>query len=432
MLNSNFSAFAVANLPTNQALSALYGSETANLQFQLERYRGLLAGFQEYFPGPRDLSCFSSPGRTEIIGNHTDHQNGKVLCAAVKMDIIAAAAKNNDMLIRLKSKGYEKIDVIDLRELDPQPEEREHSAALLRGIAARFKQLGLEIGGFDAYTESSVRQGSGLSSSAAFEILVATIMDHLYNNNKLNGLERAQISQYSENVYFGKPSGLMDQCACSIGGFIFIDFFDKQNPRVEQLNVDFESAAYDLVITHPGGNHADLTDAYAAIPTEMKAVAEALGKTVLSEISAEDFYRALPRLHESLSDRALLRAVHFYNEQARVDRAFTYLKEENFPAFFDELKASGQSSWMYLQNVTAFSADTEQSLALALAISERYLAGQGATRVHGGGFAGTIQAFVPSALTEGYLRAMNEVFGTDAATKVGLRPYGGIALDLLG
>lgn len=432
MFDSNLFASTAVKLPSKQALIALYGAGEANLRSQQERYERLQAGFHEHFPGRQDFSYFSSPGRTEIIGNHTDHQNGKVLCAAVKMDIICAAAKNDDMMIRLKSKGFDKIDSIDLRMLDPQTDENEHSAALLRGIAARFKQLGLEIGGFDAYTESAVLPGSGLSSSAAFEILIATILDHFYNNNRLSGLERAQIAQYAENVYFGKPSGLMDQCACGIGGFIFIDFLDKANPQVEQVSVDFEAAAFDLVITHPGGNHADLTDAYAAIPHEMKAVAQALGKTVLSEVSVTDFFLALPRLYGSVSDRSLLRAIHFYNEQARVERAFTSLKELNFPAFFKELNASGKSSWTYLQNVTAFSGDAEQSLALALAVSEKCLAGEGVTRVHGGGFAGTIQAFVPSAQTADYLREMNALFGADAATKVGLRAYGGVALDQLG
>lgn len=428
MVGNNSSSYAAQKLPSDKALFALYGTDEEIVNTQRQRYAHLHERFFDYFDTKAEVEFFSSPGRSEIIGNHTDHQQGKVMCAAVKMDIICAAAKNDEMIIRLKSKGFDKIDVIDLRELDVQKDEKEHSASLLRGIAARFDQLGLKIGGFDAYTESSVMTGSGLSSSAAFEILVATIMDYFYNDNQLSGLERAQISQYAENVYFGKPSGLMDQCGCGIGGFIYIDFADKNKPQVKQVKVDFDAAGYDLVITHPGGDHADLTDAYASIPFEMRAVAKAMEKTVLSEVAEADFYAALPRLHQDVSDRSILRAIHFYNEQKRVESAFSSLDKGDFPAFFAELKASGLSSWMHLQNISPPNGDAEQPIALALAVSERILDGRGINRVHGGGFAGTIQAFVPQALTDTYIREMNAVFGEDAAVKVGIRDYGGIAL----
>ncbi len=424
-------SFASFDLPSSKALSALYGHDEEILAEQCERYRLLAERFEGYFPKHKEISFFSSPGRSEIIGNHTDHQNGKVMCAAVRMDIACAASKNDDMVIRLKSKGFDKIDVIDLQVLEKQDEENEHSASLIRGIAARFDQLGLKIGGFDAYTESSVMRGSGLSSSAAFEILVATIMDHFYNDDALSGLERAQISQYAENVYFGKPSGLMDQCGCGIGGFIYIDFKEKEKPFVKQLAVDFDALGYDLVITHPGGDHADLTDAYASIPAEMKSVAKAMGFQWLSEVDEADFIAALPKLHQDVSDRAILRAFHFYNEQRRVDKAFSALEAEDYRAFFSELKASGLSSWMHLQNISPPNGSAEQPIALALAVSERILAGRGINRVHGGGFAGTIQAFMPKEVTDEYLREMNAIFGEGAAVKVGLRAYGGIALSKL-
>lgn len=415
-------------VPADAALAKLYGSSATILEEQRQRYRLLAERFATFFPGKSDIAFFSSPGRSEIIGNHTDHQNGKVMCTAVKMDIVCAAVKNDEMKIRLKSKGFDKIDVIDLSNLEIQEDEKEHSASLLRGIAARFNQLGLNIGGFDAYTESSVMTGSGLSSSAAFEILVATVLDHFYNDDRLSGLERAQISQYAENVYFGKPSGLMDQCGCGIGGFIYIDFADKEHPQVKQLHVDFDAAGYDLVITHPGGDHADLTDAYAAIPYEMRMVAEALGKKVLSEVSRDDFFKALPRLRKEVSDRAILRAMHYYSEQERVDQAYAALQKADFAAFFALLKASGLSSWMQLQNISPPNDSTEQPIALALAVSERLLGKNGINRVHGGGFAGTIQAFVAQEATEAYIAGMSKIFGDGAAVKVGIRDYGGIAL----
>lgn len=417
--------------PSDKALSALYGRDEAALDAARSRYRRVGERFMELFPGHDRPLFFSSPGRSELIGNHTDHQNGKVMCAAVGMDIVCAAAPRRDGIIRLKSKGFDKTDHIDLSALDPRAEEREHSAALIRGIAARFSQLGLGIGGFDAYTESEVRTGSGLSSSAAFEILVATVLDQLYNGGRLSGLERAQISRYAENVYFGKPSGLMDQCGCGIGGFIYIDFKDQSAPRVKQLHPDFAAAGYDLVISHPGGNHADLTEAYAAIPREMRAVAAALGKEVLSELAEEDFFAALPDLRGRLSDRALLRAMHFFGEQGRVEQACAALEKGDIPAFLQRLRASGLSSWMQLQNVAPPQGGAQQPLCLALSLSERFLGARGVCRVHGGGFAGTIQAFVPRDLTAAYLRLMDGAFGAGAACRMGLRPHGGVALSQL-
>ncbi len=405
----------------------LYGDQAA-CQRQADRWRQLAALFQKEFPQHGQVRLFSTPGRTEIGGNHTDHQQGRVLCASVDLDIIALAAPNNDNVIRLKSEGFPRMDVIDLTDLKPVAAEKEHSAALIRGIAAGFARRGCQIGGFDAYTTSHVPKGSGLSSSAAFEIMVATILDQIWNQGRLSPLERALIGQYAENNYFGKPSGLMDQCGCSVGGFMTIDFADPADPQLEKLDFDFAATDHVLIITDTGGSHADLTYEYAAIPAEMGQVAALFQQKHLGHVETARFWQELAQIHGQISDRALLRAMHFFQENKRVSDQVLALKAGDLASFFELVKASGRSSRSQLQNVFTSSNPSEQPLSLALALSEKILAGRGASRVHGGGFAGTIQAFVPLDLAESYLTGMSGLFGPAAARQMRIRQLGSLEL----
>ncbi|MDD2213039.1 MAG: galactokinase family protein [Oscillospiraceae bacterium] len=400
----------------------LYGEALSTEQ--LQRYQLLKEQFAAYFPADPEPFFFSTPGRTEIMGNHTDHQHGHVLCASVNMDIIAAVVPVNKPEVILKSYGYDKADHIDLNILEPQAAEREHSAALIRGVARAFRDRGAQIGGYHAYTMSNVPAGSGLSSSAAFEVLNAAILNTLYNQSRFDAVELARISQFAENRFFGKPSGLMDQCGCAVGGFIAIDFADPEKAQVTRVPLDFADSGYSMIITKTGGSHADLTDEYAAIPREMKAVAQALGQEVLQQVDPQVFYRELPALRQSLGDRAVLRAMHFFDEDQRVLAAGRALEAHNIQAFLNILRASGLSSWRLLQNVTSSRSDHDQPVTMALAYSEHLLGSQGYFRVHGGGFAGTIQAFVPLALKADYLNGMRRVFGEANVMEVGIRPCG--------
>ena len=411
-------------------LTDLYGQDETQLKKQKKRWLRLAELFAEQFPARQQVRLFSTPGRTEVGGNHTDHQQGRVLCAAVDLDIIALAAPNDDGIIRLKSEGFSDIDIIDLRHLNPVKDEVEHSASLIRGIAAGFNQRGYKIGGMDIYTTSLVPKGSGLSSSAAFEILVATVLDCLHNGNQVSPVERAVIAQESENNYFGKPSGLMDQSGCSIGGFIAIDFETPGEPVVEAIPFDFAHAGYSLIITNTGGSHSDLTDDYAAVPADMKAVAAALGKDVLRQVDSRLFWEKLSELRKEIDDQALLRAVHFFSDNSRVVRQKTALQQNKFDQFLKEVAASGQSSWMYLQNVYSARVFRDQPIAIGLALSERILKGEGACRVHGGGFAGTIQAYVPNEKVMAYLAAMKQIFGEQSARLTQVRQTGSTELVL--
>ena len=398
-------------------LEKLYGR--AAVDEQRERYRKLNASFREAFPGCASPRFFSAPGRVEIGGNHTDHQGGHVLAAAVDFDAIAAAAPSGEPRIRVCSEGYAPI-CLDLDSLVPHPEENGTSAAIIRGVASRMSQLGMRVDGFNACITSTVPNGSGLSSSAAFEVLVCTIFDSLFNEGTIDPILRAQISQYAENNFFGKPSGLMDQAASSEGGLVAIDFAGE--PVVSRISYDFDSRGYSPVIVSTGSSHADLTSAYAAIPADMRAVAGYFHAGRLRDVEPSDFYAALPELHRAVSDRSILRAMHFFAEDARVPRQQEALERDDLPAFFREIIASGESSWRLLQNVWAV--PEEQSLALALAISERLLRRDGAWRVHGGGFAGTILAFVPHALSLTYRQTLNAVFGESACKYFRIRPVG--------
>lgn len=391
------------------------------------RYAEAVDEFAKLFGSCDGVRLFSSPGRTEVGGNHTDHQHGCVMAASVDLDVIAVARKNNDNIIRIKSKGFD-MDVIDLSHLTPVDSETEHAAALIRGVAARFNKLGYEIGGFDAYTVSNVLKGSGLSSSAAFEVLVCTLLNSLYNDGKMDSVEKAIVSQYAENTFFGKPCGLMDQMACSVGGFVSIDFKDTAKPVIEKVDFDFKSVGHSLCIVDTGGCHADLTDDYAGIPTEMKAVAKFFGKDVLREVDETEFYRKLPELRKSVSDRGILRAVHFFDDNRRAIEMRDALKNGDFEQFKAIVSDSGMSSMTLLQNVFSSSNPAEQGLSLALALTAKILGKNGAWRVHGGGFAGTIQAYVPNDLLDTYKSKIESVFGVGSCYVLNVRPVGGVEI----
>lgn len=390
-----------------------------------ERYCYVVDKFVEKYGDSDGLRLFSAPGRTEVGGNHTDHQHGCVLAAGVDLDVIAVARKNDDGIIRIQSEGFAE-DVIDLKILTPQAEETEHAPALVRGIAARFNELGYKIGGFDAYTTSNVLKGSGLSSSAAFEVLVCTLLNSLYNDEKMDSVEKAIVSQYAENVFFGKPCGLMDQMACSYGGFVGIDFNDPQKPIIEKVNFDFSAVNHSLCIVDTGGCHADLTPDYAAVPAEMKSVAKVLGKEVLRDVDEAEFYSNIPELREKTNDRAVLRAIHFFNDNRRAVTLKNLLKENDFEGFKKIIIESGRSSLQSLQNVYSSANPSEQGLTLALALTEKILNGKGAFRVHGGGFAGTIQAFVPNEILSTYKTEIEKVFGEGKCYVLSIRPVGGV------
>ena len=372
---------------------------------------------------------FSAPGRTEIGGNHTDHQRGRVLAAAVNLDTVAAVRLNDLNQIRILSKGYP-LCVVDVKDLTPNEAEFNTTPALIRGVAARFVQLGCEVKGFDAYCESTVLPGSGLSSSAAYEVLIGTIINHLFFDAKVSQAEVAQIGQYAENVFFGKPCGLMDQTASAVGNLVTIDFFDKDNPKIESLKFDFASCGHALCIIDTRASHADLTDEYAAIPNEIKAVCAHFGKEVLTQIDEKEFFAAIPVLREKCGDRAVLRAVHFYQENARVPKQVAALEDGDFEAFLKLIKESGYSSYMYLQNVIPAGYKEHQDVALALAMCEHYLEGRGAYRVHGGGFAGTVQAFVPVDMLDRFVAGIDGILGQGACHVLSIRPQGGVEMEV--
>ena len=389
-----------------------------------ETKAALDSGFAAAFGGVPQR-YFSAPGRTEIGGNHTDHQRGRVLAGAVNLDTVAAVALNGTDVIRIQSQGYPLCQV-NVTELVPVESEINSTPALIRGVAARFAQLGCKVEGFDAYCESTVLPGSGLSSSAAYEVLIGTIINHLFFGGKVSQPEVAMIGQYAENVFFGKPCGLMDQTASAVGNLVTIDFFDKENPVIEPVAFDFAACGHALCIIDTRASHADLTDEYAAITGELKAVCGYFGKDVLTQIDEDDFYAAIPALRERFGDRAVLRGVHFYAENARVPQQVAALRAGDFDTFLHLVKESGRSSWMYLQNVIPAGRIQAQEVALALGLCEHYLNGRGAYRVHGGGFAGTVQAFVPNDLLEAFRAGLDAVLGEGACHVLAIRPQGGV------
>ena len=386
------------------------------------------AGFHAAFGGTPER-YFSAPGRTEIGGNHTDHQRGRVLAAAVNLDTVAAVRLYQTDKIRILSDGYPMCEV-DVNELVPREDEINTTPALIRGVAARFVQLGCVVKGFDAYCESTVLPGSGLSSSAAYEVLIGTIINHLFFDAKVTQAEVAQIGQYAENVFFGKPCGLMDQTASAVGNLVTIDFFEKENPKIEPLTFDFASCGHALCIIDTQASHADLTDEYAAIPNEIKAVCAYFGKEVLTEIEENEFFKNIPVLREKCGDRAVLRAIHFYQENARVPKQVEALENGDFEGFLKLIKESGYSSYMYLQNVIPAGYKEHQDVGVALALCEHYLNGRGGYRVHGGGFAGTVQAFVPFDILDDFVAGMDGVLGEGACHVLAIRPQGGVEMEV--
>lgn len=403
-------------------LIKLYGEE--NLDNQKQRYDDAIESFRSLY-GNSDYLLFSAPGRTEIGGNHTDHNLGKVLAASVNLDIIAVVAPTSDMTITVKSEGFD-VDVINLDNLDVVEDEVNSSAALIRGIAAGLAKEGYNIGGFNAYTTSDVLKGSGLSSSAAFEVLIGTVLNHLYNNEKIPAPKIAQISQYAENVYFGKPSGLMDQMASSVGGFIAIDFAQPDNPTIEKIDYDFDSSGHSLCIIDTKGDHADLTDEYALIPSDMKAIASYFSCEALRKINRADVLLNIDKLRKNFGDRAVLRALHFFDENDRVTRLQYELQVDDFDAFLATIKESGDSSYKLLQNIYAVTDYDNQSISLALYIVESSLQGRGASRIHGGGFAGTVQAFVPNSMLAHFKINVEKFFGCNSCHILRIRPVGGV------
>ncbi len=372
---------------------------------------------------------FSAPGRTEIGGNHTDHQRGRVLAAAVNLDTRAAVRVNGTDTVRILSKGYP-LCTVSLNTLVPQENEINTTPALVRGVCARFAELGCKVEGFDAYCESTVLPGSGLSSSAAFEVLIGTIVNHLFFGGRVSQPEIARIGQYAENVFFGKPCGLMDQTASAVGNLVTIDFFDKDHPVIEPVDFDFSACGHALCIIDSQASHADLTDEYAAIPGELKQICAYFGKEVLTQISEADFFAAIPALRKICPDRAVLRAIHFYQENARVPQQVEALRRGDFAAFLELVKQSGYSSYMYLQNVIPAGYVEHQDVAVSLALCEHYLRGKGAYRVHGGGFAGTVQAFVPFELLDSFRAGIDAVLGQGACHVLSIRPQGGVEMEV--
>nr|WP_319489768.1 galactokinase family protein [uncultured Caproiciproducens sp.] len=391
------------------------------------RKRLLLAveNFEKLFGTGRDISIFSAPGRTEVGGNHTDHQRGRVLAASVNLDIIAVVSINENSRVQVKSEGYP-MDALDAADLDLKKRESNSSIALVRGIISKFSQLGYHVGGFDAYTTSNVLAGSGLSSSAAFEVLIGTIVNDLFCGGKESALKIAQIGQYAENVYFGKPCGLMDQAASSVGGFVTIDFKNLEEPIVEKVDFNFAECGYALCIIDTKGSHSDLTPDYAAIPAEMKSVAAFFGKEVLSEVSQEAFYQNIAAIREKTGDRAVLRAIHYFADNDKVTKEVAALKSNDFDGFKKLIIESGYSSYMYLQNVFSSSHVQEQGVSLTLALCQKLLSDRGgAYRVHGGGFAGTVQSFVPADYLDEFVKKMEAVLGAGSCHTLSIRPVGG-------
>ena len=388
----------------------------------------LVDGFSAAFGGTPER-YFSAPGRTEIGGNHTDHQRGRVLAGAVNLDTRAAVRCNGTNTIRVLSKGYP-MCVVDLAVLTPQKEEINSTPALIRGVAARFVELGCKVEGFDAYMESTVLPGSGLSSSAAFEVLVGTIINQLFFAGKVSQPEIAMIGQYAENVFFGKPCGLMDQTASAVGGMVTIDFADKDHPDIQPVEFNFADCGHALCIIDSGADHADLTDEYAAVTLEFKALCAHFGKEVLTEVPEADFYAAIPALRAKCGDRAVMRGIHEYEENKRVVAQVAALRSGDFEKFLELIKESGYSSYMYLQNVIPAGYVQHQDMAVALGLCQHYLQGKGAYRVHGGGFAGTVQAFVPFELLESFRAGIEGTLGAGACHVLSIRPQGGVEMEM--
>ena len=410
-------------------LAYIYACEKKDTNKYTQRFFEIIDGFKDTFDYEADnMRLFSAPGRTEIGGNHTDHQHGCVLAAGLNLDVIGAVSLNNKNEIRIKSKGYP-MDIIALDDLEVRESEFDKASSLIRGVVKKISDMGYEIKGFDAYTISNVLKGSGMSSSAAFEVLVGTIINGLFCNNEIDAVEIAKIGQFAENVYFGKPCGLMDQMASSVGAVVAIDFKDTQKPVVNKVEYDFTKSGYSLCIIDSGADHADLTDEYASITVEMKKIANFFNKDYLREVNPEDFYNNIKNIRNEIkNDRAILRAIHYFNDNERAQEEVEALKNNDFDLFLSIIKKSGYSSFMYLQNIYASNTPDQQAVSLALAMCDEILGDRGAYRVHGGGFAGTIQAFVPNDMLDEFKTKIENVLGKDMCHVLSIRPVGGIEL----
>ena len=407
----------------DEAFKMLYNDTTV----PSARYLKAVDEFEKLYGDNDNIRIFSAPGRTEVGGNHTDHQHGKVLAGSVDLDVIAIVSANDSGVVRIKSEGYP-MDEICIDDLGINEGEYGKAAALIRGVCAAFKNNGYNIGGFDAYTTSNVLKGSGLSSSAAFEVLVSNIINGLYNCGKVDSVSIAKYSQFAEREYFGKPCGLLDQMASSVGGFTYADFNDPKNPVIEKINLDLSKSGCTLCVVDTGGNHANLTGDYADITVECKMVSNALGVEFLRDADEEEFYKNMAAIRKNCGDRAVLRAFHIFNENKRVEDQKAALKSADFDAFFALVNKSGESSYNYLQNLYSNSNPGEQGLCLALALTKQFLGNEGASRVHGGGFAGTIQCYVPTAKLSDYKNMIESVFGEGSCVPILIRPVGGYEL----
>ena len=412
----------------NNILSGKYDNDFKMLYSDSEnarkRYFAACEEFEKLYPVSKDVRIFSAPGRTEISGNHTDHQHGCVLAGGVNLDVIAIVSENDDNIVRIKSEGY-KMDEVNINELEKRENENGKAISLIRGVLSKFSEKGYKLGGFNAYTTSNVLKGSGLSSSAAFEVLIGNIANGLFANNQVSAIEIAKIGQFAEREYFGKPCGLLDQMASSLGGFTYADFNNPAEPETEKINLDITKFDYTLCVVDTGGNHADLTQDYADITIECKQISNALGVDYLRDANQDKFYSSLASLRKEYGERAVLRAFHFFNEQDRVLAGRKALKEEDFETFLKLVNESGNSSYDYLQNLYSTSNIKEQGLCLAIALTKKFLKGKGACRVHGGGFAGTIQCYIPSEILNDYKQMIEAVYGQNSCCVLNIRPVGG-------
>ena len=406
-----------------------YENLYTDVKKQTERFLGAIDSFTKLYGEDRDIAIFSVPGRSEISGNHTDHNRGCVLAGSIDKDIIAVASKNDDGVIRFHSQGYPE-DNVKISDTDNPDNFKDYtSSALIGGMVRAFINSGNSVGGYDAYSTSDVLKGSGLSSSAAYEVMIGNILNHFYNSGRVDNTEIAKFAQYAENVYFGKPCGLMDQLACAVGGFVYIDFEDAEKPVIEPISFSLYEAGYTLCIVNTRGNHADLNEDYAAVPREMRAVAKLLGREVLRGLTEEDIIKNFSNIRRVVGDRAVLRAFHFLRENERVKKIKEALKSNDVKGFLKTVSESGRSSFEYLQNVYSPSNEREQGLSVGLALSEGYLDGKDAVcRVHGGGFAGTIQVFLKNEDAEGYIKYMNSILGDGACEAFNVRGVGATKL----
>ena len=410
----------------NELLSTLYGENDKIISKQKERYINALKSFSSFFPNRDDVKMYSASGRTEIGGNHTDHQHGVVLAGAVNLDVIAVVSFHSDNIVRVKSEGYEPFES-SLDDLSVNPDDS-GTTSIIKGVIAKYAEKGIKTEGFDMYCTSDVISGGGISSSASFETLICTIINSHYNESKSQAFEIAQIGWFAENVYFGKKCGLLDQTVSAFGGLVSIDFSDSDNPIIEKINFDFNKYGYSLCITDTKSSHENLTDDYDAITDEMRSVANFFNCNVLNDVNVDEFYSSIPKLRKICPDRAILRAIHFFDETKRAKLEAEALKSNDIEKFLSLVNESGNSSCELLQNLYSNKNPLNQEIPLAIAMSKKILKGKGAVRVHGGGFAGTIQAFVPNELVKQYKTSIEEIFGKDTCLELNIRPLGGVEI----